>query len=686
MDHKAGTAFSCGGRFLPVLTAASTMQTKGVKTPFLASGRATLLAALMVVLSAVTVYRNSLSGPFIYDDAPSITNNPTIRHLWPLAPVLSPPTVAGVGGRPLVNLSLAINHALGGSAVRGYHLLNLSVHVLAGLALLGVTRRTLRLRSRPPRSRVEGPARPQPEIRRRLDAAALPLALAAAVLWTVHPLQTEAVTYVSQRTESLMGLFYLLTLYAFIRGTESSPGLWHSLAVAACLAGVACKEVMVTAPLLVLMYDRTFVAGSFREAWRRHWRMYLGFAGTWLVLGLLMTGLSHRGVGYGLGATWWAYGMTECQVVMRYLALAVWPHPLVLDYGPDLESRITIIAPYAALLAGLVAATIVGVWRRPVLGFFGVWFFAILAPASSVVPVAVQPMAEHRMYLPLAAVLAAGAAGLYILAGRRSLVIGLALGAGWGCLTLQRNETYRTELAIWADTVAQAPDNARAHNNLGLILFQAGRLDEALDHYEQAVRLKPGYADGQGNYGCALFRAGRIPEALDHLETALRIRPDSAEANYNLGNALFQLGQREEGIALCETALRLDPDSAEAHYNLGNMLYQDGRREEGSRHYQNALQLKPDYAKAHINLGNALAEAGRWDEAMAHYAEALRLQPDSANAHNGLGSILLQLGRLPEAQTHFEQALQIRPDYAPARRNLEFVRQRLAPPADGPAP
>ena len=658
------------------------MQTKGGKTPVLASGWATFLAALVVVLAALAVYHNSLSGPFIFDDELSVTNNPTIRQLWPLAPVLSPPTAAGVGGRPLINLSLALNHALGGSAVRGYHILNLSIHVLAGLTLLGVARRTLRLCSGPSLSEAKGPG-----WHKRFGAAALPLALAVAVLWTVHPLQTEAVTYVSQRTESLMALFYLLTLYCFIRGTKSSaPGLWQSLAIAACLAGMASKEVMVSAPLLVLLYDRTFVAGSFREAWRQRQRLYLGLAGTWLVLGLLMAGLNHRGVGFGLGATWWAYGLTECRVVVRYLALAVWPHPLVFDYGPDLESHAATVAPYAALLVVLVAATAIGLWRRPVLGFFGVWFFAILAPASSVVPVAVQPMAEHRMYLPLAAVLASGVAGLYALAGRRSLVIGLALSVGWGGLTLRRNEAFRTEMAIWTDTVAKAPGNARAHNNLGLILFQAGRLDEALEHYEQAVRLKPGYADGQGNFGCALFRAGRITEALEHLETALRIKPDSAETHYNLGNALFQLGRREEGIEYCTEALRLDPASAEAHYNLGNMLYQAGRREEAVRHYQNALQLKPDYAKAHINLGNALAGTGRWEDAMAHYAEALRLQPDSATAHNGLGSVLLQQGRLPEAQAHFEQALRIRPDYGPARHNLESVRQRLLPPADGPAP
>jgi protein O-mannosyl-transferase len=185
------------------------------------------------------------------------------------------------GGRPVVNLSLALNYALGGSNVWGYHALNLAIHIiLAGLTLFGVVRRTLL----------------RPALRERFSPSAARLALVVAVLWTAHPLQTEAVTYVSQRCESLMGLFYLLTLYCFVRGADSQRcGWWFTLSVVACLLGMATKEVMVTAPLLVLLYDRTFVTGSFRKAWTRHRRLYLSLAGTWLLLGYLMAGLHYRG-------------------------------------------------------------------------------------------------------------------------------------------------------------------------------------------------------------------------------------------------------------------------------------------------------------------------------------------------------------------------------------------------------
>jgi len=196
---------------------------------------------------------------------------------------LSPPRWSGITGRQLINLSLAVNYAVGGTRVWGYHALNLAVHILAGLTLFGIVRRTLL----------------QPRLRGRFGAAANGLALTTAVLWTVHPLQTESVTYIIQRCESMMGLFYLLTLYCFIRGAASQrPRLWYGLCVTACALGMACKEVMVSAPLMVLLYDRTFVSGSFRVAWRRHGRLLGALAGTWVLLGYLVAsgGTFWRGI------------------------------------------------------------------------------------------------------------------------------------------------------------------------------------------------------------------------------------------------------------------------------------------------------------------------------------------------------------------------------------------------------
>ncbi|MGA3008025.1 MAG: hypothetical protein ABSE59_09065, partial [Opitutaceae bacterium] len=247
-----------------------------------------------------------------------------------------------------------------------------------------------------------------------------------AVIWVVHPLQTETVTYISQRAESLMGLFYLLTLYCFVRGAENHrsesrrqkadarvqipekeiqkpsdfcplpSGFWLLASVLSCLLGGLCKEIIVTAPVIVFLYDRTFVAGSFRAAWRSRWRYYLGLAGTWLLVGLSMTALRQQNVGFDQGVTGWSYALTSCRSVILYLKMAIWPHPLVFDYGLDVVHHASAVLPYVLVLGSLAAALVIGLCRWPVLGFVGAWFFVILAPTSSFVPVALQPMAEHR--------------------------------------------------------------------------------------------------------------------------------------------------------------------------------------------------------------------------------------------------------------------------------------------------
>ncbi len=721
---------------------------------FLKSG----LAGGVIVLAALAVYANSFSGPFIYDDVVSITQNPTIRHLWPVGRVLSPPMHLTVSGRPLVNFSLALNRALSGDAVWSYHALNVLIHILAGLALFGLVRRTLlrpvfaglppslklwrtSLRASPPA--LDPGASGQ---RSNLTDSATGLAFAVALLWVVHPLQTESVTYVIQRAESLMGLFYLLTLYCFVRGVESartsnaerrtsnaespttnyelptterrrlsgySSSLWMLASVGACLLGMASKEVMVSAPLMVLLYDRTFVAGSFRAAWQQRRKLYLGLAGTWLLLGYLVAMTGDRGgtAGFGEGISERTYVLTQFRAIVHYLRLSVWPQPLVFDYGQFVLRQVAEAAPYAAIILTLVILTVVGLRRNHALGFLGVWFFAILAPSSSVVPVVTETMAEHRMYLALAAVITVIVFGLYALIGRRSVAICLALAVVLGVLAARRNRDYRSELAIWSDTVAKCPGNARAHCNLGAALaVTPGRLTEAVSEYEEALQIQPDYPGAHNNLGCILTNIpGRRPEAIGQFEAELRLKPDFAEAHNNLGNALAAMpGRLPEAIGQFETALRLKPDFAEAHNNLGNALAAiPGLLPEAISHFETALRLKPDFAEAHNNLGTALAEIpGQLPEAVGHFetavqlrpdyteafynlgktlaeipsrqteavsafAAALRLDPNDAAAHSHLGSVLANIpGRLPEAISHFETALRIEPDNAVIHYNL----------------
>ncbi len=665
-----------------------------------------LLAGGIIVLAVLAAYWDSFSGPFIFDDGVGITDNATIRHLWPVWQALTPPHgmpddgARPVAGRPIVNFSLAVNYAFGGLDVTGYHAFNLLVHTLAALTLFGVVRRTLacgRGALTPHLSRSRGEGTP-PTV----------LALAVALLWALHPLQTESVTYVSQRAESLMGLFYLLTLYCFVRSTDETgerqkarggersqesgarrqekqsgvrplaSSLWSLASISACFLGMASKEVMVSAPLMVLLYDRTFVAGTFREAWAKRRLFYVSLAATWILLGYLVATTHGRGgsAGFGIDITWWPYALTQFGAIMHYLRLSFWPDLLVFDYGTPLATQAMEIVPYAMMVLLLVIGTILALWRRPAVGFWGCWFFAILAPTSSVVPVATQTMAEHRMYLALAPLVVLVVLGLYSWLGRRSAVVFLALAVGLGWLTVQRNKAYHDELTVWSDTVAKCPDNGRAHDNLGNILVKMpDRLSDAVTEFEAALRLDPDSSKTHNNLGSVLLKLpGHLPDAIAQFEAALRINPDFMEAHYNLGNALLNEPSRSsDAITEYEAALRLNPDSVETHINLGNALLNlPGRLPEAIAHYEAAVRLDPGSAKAHYDLGSALLNlSGRSSDAIAEFEAALRIDPDSAETHENYGAALLDMpGRLPDAIAEFEAALRLDPDSVEAHLNL----------------
>lgn len=614
------------------------------------------IAIGLLTLGVVLAYANALSGEFVFDDRTSIAENPTIRQLWPPEPVLSPPATAGVGGRPVANLTLAFNYALGGETMTGYRVGNIMIHGLAALALLGLVRRTFLL----------------PSLREKFGAAAEWLALAIAGLWALHPVQSIDVNYISQRTESLMGLFYFLTLYCLVRGAAGGARWWHPLAIVACALGMASKEVMVTAPVMALLYDRTFVAGSFAAAWRARWKVYGGLATTWVLLAFLMGGLRTRGVGFGFDLGWWDYAGGGAYAIFTYLRLALFPCPLIFDYGPNVVDHLA-AWPYFVAVLGLAALTGFSLWRRPVAGFFGAWFLVILAPTSTVVPIVRQMVAENRMYAPLAGVAALVATGLYAKWGRRVLPVLGVLALGLGAITSVRNQTYRTALELWADTVAKQPDNWRARNILAEILAGRGQLDASIDHYRASVKIDPKLAETRNNLGAALERAGRLPEAIAEYEAALQIEPGRAGTHTNLGNVLCRVGRSAEGVAHFEEALRLAPEQADLQANFGAVLAQLGRRDEAIARFERALQLEPKAAGVHYPLANALVGAGRFVDAVFHYEAALKLDPGAAEAANNLGVVLVQLGRRSEARTYFEKAVRVKPGYIDARLNLAGV-------------
>ena len=475
--------------------------------------RVPALAAALIALAAIAVYAGSLRGPFVFDDPASIVDNPTIRDLRRLGTVLSPPGgMLAVEGRPVVNLTLAVNWALGREEVLGYHLFNVALHALTALALFGLVRRTLLL----------------PATAARFGDSATGLAAVVAVLWAVHPLQTETVNVVVHRGEGMMALCYLGMLYAVVRSaTSTRPGRWHAAAAMACAVGAGCKEIIVTAPLTVLLYDRIFLASSWREIARRRRWLYAGLLASWALLVLLVSGFYEPGGTGGMAQRLgpWPYLLLQPRNVLRYLGLSFWPHPLVLDYGMESPGPVVTVLPAALAVAGMLGATAWALRRAPRVGFLGAAFFLVLAPTTTILPLASQTTAEKRMYLPLAAVvtlvvLGGGAAWRRLASGRgagwprRAPFLAVALAtAVLGGLTIRRNHDYRSGVAIWSDTVAKRPDNARAHYNLGRELALRRDAAGALAQFDRSLALDPGQPDTYRIRAFGRYALGRYAEA-----------------------------------------------------------------------------------------------------------------------------------------------------------------------------
>lgn len=629
--------------------------------------------ATVALLGVVTsgVYAGALRTPFIFDDGPAVVHNESIRRLWP--PIgdptspgpLSPPPLAPTARRPLPNLTFALNYRFGGLDPFGYHVVNLFLHVVAASLLAAIVRRTLRL-----------PYFGAP------DRVAWALSLAVALPWAVHPLNSESVVNVTQRTELLGAVCYLGALWAALRywdaATPAARAAWVAVAGIVSLAGMASKEVMVSAPIAVLLYERTFRVDSFR-ATGRSWPLYASLAFGWGLLVLLSSagipGLSdarHR-------IPPWVWWITQTKILFLYLKLAVWPWPLSIHYAPDYLRTFAAAWPWIAAAAGLGIAASALVRRRPAARFVLIVIVFVLGP-TLVVPLPKMIAAERRMYLPLA-----GLAALAVVAGHRFLAVRRPAAAlrlscvaaavavvGLGALTVRRVAAYETAVTIWRDAVEHQPTDPMSHYNLGVALLDEGRLEEAVRAFRQTLALEPDHVMALDNLGVALERLGRPQEAVAPLEEALRLDPDDAVAHNDLGSVLIKLGRTTDAIAHLERALALMGDAPESvtYLNLGRALVGAGRAADAVAPLEQAVRRRPDDVDARTFLAHALLQAGRSEQAVAQYRRALEARPDDASTRNNLAAALLHLGRTPEAIANLEHALRVNPDYAAAQYNL----------------
>lgn len=619
------------------------------------------VSVILLVAAVIAVYGPSIGHPFVFDD---------LKIEQELADAASLRQLLTTSSRPVVSLTFWLNEQVGGMDPSGFRIVNIAIHVLAVVVLFDLVRRLAAL------------VRPG-----LAGAPAVILGLAVALLWGLHPLNTQAVAYVVQRSESLMGLCYLLTAWCMVMGARRAAPRWPWLlaGVIVCAIGMGAKSIMATAPVVILLLDWLLVGREWKTVFRRRAWFYAGLAATWSVMlatGVLLSVLGLKddapapgGAGDPAGAVRDAapgaagftlqgvapfqYLTTQAEVIPHYLRLAVWPDPLVIDYQWPFGKSIADVWLPGALIVLLIALTVVLLIRKHWLAAAGAWFFGILAPTSSFVPVA-DAAFEHRMYLPLIAVVVVAATGAFWLARRlpapasviAPAVLLLAASVALGARAVDRLADYRSNLALWAATVEDRPTNLRARLNYGVNLYQQGEREAALAQLGTFLAKNPDHGFANFQYGLMLLELGRNEEAADRLRIAVAnhtteraTRFDLAQAQLHFGIALLRSGDAEAALAPLLQARQRMPEDAKttrftgAAYLMLDQLDSAEALLRDAVRQANAAGAKDIGADAWFNLAVLAVRRGDLDGCEAACRSALALVPDHRLAREWLARV-----------------------------------------------
>ena len=639
-------------------------------------------SSAIIALAVIAAYSTGLRTPFQYDDLSTIVENGSIKDLSDLRLALSPPPNATpTSGRPLLNLSFALDYALTGLNVTGYHATNIALHLVAALLLFVIVRRTLRL----------------PAV--GLESHADLIATATAAIWAVHPIQIGAVTYISGRSDVLMAACYFTVLAAAIRALpfDSAQGkqsahasVWAMVAVVVSGIGMACKESMVTAPVAVLLYDRAYIYDRFATALRGRWRLYASLAATWAVLAVLLIDAPHSAsAGFSTGLSPWTYLLNQALVIPEYVRLVVWPDHLLFAFG---EAQLLTLADVGAMVLIVPSLAVAAIWlwhRRPTLGFPAVWAFLTLAPTSSIVPVATEVGAARRMYLPLAGIVVLFVVGIVTIAGQRrrggaSLARPLSLGVAvlivlLAATTAGQNLEFASAEGLWRSSLERWPSRL-AHRNLAAVLLQEGRRSEAVEHLRAAADQGPlaRYA-----LGVALFDEGRPAEAIVELQRAIGETPNeptiALDGRRVLGRALAQQRRHREAADVFAQLAALTPDDLAPRLSRADELLAAGDLAAAHEEYQRILVAQPHHSGAQTNDGLTLLRLGRVSEALPLLRSVAEREPRNAAALMNLASAAAAAGRVDEATAAVCHILAEDPGHRSAQEFLADLRRAVAP-------
>jgi tetratricopeptide (TPR) repeat protein len=544
----------------------------------------------------------------------------------------------------------------------------------------------------------------------RPKSAWIPLALAA--LFAVHPIHASSVAYIIQRRGVLATTFYLLAVLAYLRVRKAPPSHkkpalddpgelpvtaiptsawpWTRIALTATIPilywfSLRSKNLGVTLPFALLVIEFCLRASDWQALKRYLWLMIPGLVvcTIGIFIFLWMRGLFDPRTFeihyFGPATSWgpWPHFLTESRVFVHYWKLLFLPLPRWSCIDHDFSLSKSLFDHYAivgiAFHGLLLALAVVAARRRYLLASVGIfWFYITLMPYAALPQH--ELLVEYKTYLPSVGLVLILAEGCRLLRYRVPMIVLTPVVAILAAMllttTIRRNVIYQSAFNLWSDAVEKYPNHYRPHNNLGKALAKQGKTDEAITHYNEALRLNPALPMVHHNLAITLAAQGKTDEAITHYNKALRLNPALPMVHHNLAIALTKQGRIDDAVAHYRQAICLRPDYSQTHNNLGNVLAEHGRIDEAVGHFNEALRIRPSFAEAHYSLARALAEQGRMDAAVIHCTEALRLQPQYPEAHNNLAVILASQGKTDEAIKHYNEALRLRPDYYRAHHNL----------------
>ncbi len=634
-----------------------------------------LLAVVSVCVLGIFVYSNTFHSPFHFDGERCIAENVSIRNLTHLRAIWDYwPT------RFTTFLSLAFNYHFNGLRVFGYHVVNLVVHLTSAIVVRWFIILTFCT-----------PAMKNKEITRHAKS----IAFFAGLLFVAHPIQTQAVTYVIQRATSMATLLYLTSLSLYIKARLSQNqrlapaiyGFYYGSSMVAALLGMLTKELFVTLPLMMLLYEFCFL-GVKKNV---NWRYIVPFLIILLLIILVMMIDSESGISGAMrrlaeaagGMSRGHYFSTQFRVLVTYLRLLFVPLNQNLDYDyPIWKSlwEIPTLASGAALLL-ILAAGILLFPRYRLISFCIFWFFLTLSVESSVIPLA-DVIFEHRLYLPMVGYSIFLPTIIYYICRKKLKlrivkVILLIIITFYSVLAYTRNEVWKSQFALWDDTVTKSPGKARPYANRASAYFNLGLYGEAISDCNRALSINPNREIAYNNRGLAYLEIGEFDKAISDFNQVLRIDPNHEDAYNNRGTGYFRKGEFDRAISDFSQVLRIDPNHEKAYDNRGTGYFRKGEFDKAISDFNQAVRINPNYASPYHNRGIAYERIGEYDKAMFDFNQVLRIDPNHEKAYNNRGVVYLRRGELDKAISDFNKALSINPDYTSAYNNRRAAYEEM---------